>query len=61
MRTGSSPVSRTKIFNSDNIMSYNKELETNQEAKREHDKNLKANAAERLKKNAEWNRKNKQK
>lgn len=61
MRTGSSPVSRTKIFNSDNTMSYNKELETNQEAKREHDKNQKANAAERLKKNAEWNRKNKQK
>lgn len=42
-------------------MSYNKYLETNQEAKREHDKTLKANAAARLKKNVEWNRKNKAK
>lgn len=42
-------------------MSYNKYLESNQEAKREHDKNMKANAAERLKKNAEWNKRNKQK
>ena len=41
-------------------MSYNKELESNQEAKREHDKNMKANAAARLKKNAEWNKRNKQ-
>ena len=41
-------------------MAYNKYLESNQEAKREHDKNMKANAAERLKKNAEWNKRNKQ-
>lgn len=42
-------------------MSYNRELETNRNAKQAHDETLKKNAAERLKRNAEWNRKNKTK
>ena len=50
-----------KFNNSRENMSYNKYLETNQEAKREHDKSMKANAAERLKKNAAWNKANKAK
>jgi len=36
-------------------MSYNKELETDKEAKRAHDKLLKENAADRLKRNKAWN------
>ncbi len=36
-------------------MSYNRDLESNREAKQEHDKNMKLAAAERLKKNATWN------
>lgn len=40
-------------------MSYNRYLETDKRAKQESDKNLKAAAAERLKKNAEWNKRNK--
>jgi hypothetical protein len=42
-------------------MSYNKELETDKEAKRAYDKRMKENAAARLKGYAEWkrNRKNK--
>lgn len=39
-------------------MSYNKYLESNAEAKREHDENMKKAAADRLKKNAEWVKKN---
>ena len=35
---------------------YNKELETNNEAWLKHPENLKANAAERLKRNAAWNK-----
>lgn len=35
-------------------MSYNKELETDRQAKREQDKLLKENAAARLKQNREW-------
>jgi hypothetical protein len=42
-------------------MSYNRELETNRTAKQAHDETLKKNAADRLKRNAEWNRKNKTK
>lgn len=38
---------------------YNKELETNKEAWLKHQANLKANAAERLKRNATWNKANK--
>lgn len=40
-------------------MSYNRDLETDREAKRKHDELLKKNAAERLKRNAQWNKKNK--
>jgi hypothetical protein len=39
-------------------MSYNRELETDKMAKQTSDKNLKAAAAERLKKNAEWKKRN---
>lgn len=39
-------------------MSYNKELETNADAKREQDETMKKNAADRLKRNADWNKKN---
>jgi hypothetical protein len=39
-------------------MSYNRELETNRAAKLEHDLNQKKNAAERLARNAKWNREN---
>lgn len=35
---------------------YNKELETNKEAWLKHQENLKANATERLKRNAAWNK-----
>ena len=42
-------------------MSYNKDLESNQEAKQAYDKRMKENAAERLKKNAAWNKANKAK
>lgn len=42
-------------------MSYNKELETNREAKQEHDETLKKNASERLRKNAAWNKANRSK
>ena len=38
---------------------YNKELETNKEAWVKHQANLKATAAERLKRNAAWNKANK--
>lgn len=38
-------------------MSYNKELETDRDAKREHDANMKKNAADRLKTNREWKQK----
>lgn len=40
---------------------YFKEIETDAFAKMEHNKNLKQNAADRLKRNAEWNQKNKNK
>lgn len=40
-------------------MSYNKDLESSKKAKQAHDENLKKNAAERLKRNAEWNKKHK--
>ncbi len=50
-----------RFFNSKVNMSYNKYLETDKQAKRDHDAAMKANAAERLKKNAEWNKKNKSK
>jgi len=39
-------------------MSYNRELETNRAAKLEHNETLKKNAAERLRKNAQWLREN---
>lgn len=42
-------------------MSYNRELETDREAKRKHDETLKKNAADRLRGNAEWKKKNKNK
>lgn len=42
-------------------MSYNYELETNRDAKAAHNENQKKNAAERLKKNADWNKKYKTK
>ena len=54
----------TTIFSTATLnrpMSYNRELETNRNAKQAHDETLKKNAAERLKRNAEWNRKNKTK
>ena len=38
---------------------YNKELETNREAKRAHDDRLKKMASERLAGNAKWNKANK--
>lgn len=38
---------------------YNRELETNKETWVKHQANLKANAAERLKRNAAWNKANK--
>lgn len=38
---------------------YNRELETNKEAWLKHQVNLKANAAERLKRNAAWVKANK--
>lgn len=38
---------------------YNRELETSKEAWLKHQANLKANAAERLKRNATWNKANK--
>ena len=38
---------------------YFKELESNVAAKRQHDKNMKENAASRLRKNAEWNKRSK--
>lgn len=41
-------------------MSYNRELETNRDAKLAHDENMKKLAAERLKKNAEWRKRTKQ-
>lgn len=40
-------------------MSYNKELETDRQAKREHDENMKKNAADRLKANREYKQKRK--
>lgn len=40
-------------------MSYNKDLESNRNAKRKHDEMLKKNAADRLKRNAEWAKKHK--
>lgn len=40
---------------------YNKELETDRDAKRAHDANLKKMAAERLAKNAAWKKAHKQK
>lgn len=42
-------------------MGYNKDLETNRAAKLAHDENMKKNAAERLKKNAAWNKANRSK
>ncbi len=36
-------------------MSYNKELETDRQAKQDYDKRMKENAAERLEKNRLWN------
>lgn len=42
-------------------MSYNRYLETDREAKRQHDENMKKAAAERLARNAAWNRANKPK
>lgn len=42
-------------------MSYDRDLETNRAAKRKHDEMLKKNAADRLRRNAEWNKKNKSK
>lgn len=38
---------------------YNREIETNREAWVKHQESLKANASTRLKKNAEWNKRNK--
>lgn len=40
-------------------MSYNRDLETDREAKRKHDEMLKKNASDRLRRNADWNKKNK--
>lgn len=40
---------------------YNKEIETSREKWEEHQKNLKAAAAERLARNAKWNKANKSK
>ena len=40
---------------------YDKELETNREAKRAHDAVLKKRAAERLAANAKWNKENRPK
>ena len=40
---------------------YNRELETDAAAKQLHDDNLKKAAAERLAKNAKWNKENKKK
>lgn len=40
---------------------YNKDLETDREAKHQHDQNLKKAASERLARNAAWNKKNKSK
>ena len=42
-------------------MSYNRDLESDREAKRKHDEMLKKNASDRLKRNAEWKKKNKSK
>lgn len=42
-------------------MSYNRDLESDREAKRKHDEMLKKNASDRLKRNADWNKKNKSK
>jgi hypothetical protein len=42
-------------------MSYNRYLESNRDAKRASDETLKKTAAERLKKNAEWTKRNKSK
>lgn len=42
-------------------MSYNRYLETDREAKRQHDESMKKAAAERLARNAAWNRANKPK
>ncbi len=38
---------------------YNKQLESDREAKRQHDENLKKAAAERLARNAKWNKSHK--
>lgn len=40
---------------------YNKELETDKQAKATHDLNQKRNASERLAKNASWNKAHKSK
>lgn len=40
---------------------YNRFIETDADAKREHDATLKKNAADRLRANQEWNRKNRPK
>lgn len=38
---------------------YFKEIESNAAAKYQHDKNMKEDSAARLRKNAEWNKRNK--
>lgn len=38
---------------------YFKDIESNTAAKRQHDQNMKKACGERLRKNAEWNKKNK--
>lgn len=58
VRVSSSLTKPTK-FLTEETMNYNRDLETDVQAKRDYDKRQKELASERLKRNADWNRQQK--